>query len=407
MPSTVTAPAATTDTETLAVAEDGKGIRSTFFSLAGECVIVVRSPQRPPIANVLMIHGLGDHPGRHLRTARRLASRGYRTVLLELAGHGGHASDWAQAWPLYENYARAEASADVLRWLAREDAWDTRARQAFAARQYARLERTDITEHLSQIHTVLRRLHEVAEDDRRVPLFLAGHSMGGLLAHETAWRMDVRDRDALAGVVLIAPAFAPQGNPDSPLMQLAVNGIWALRRAPVSPVRSAFKRLLDLNVGVDTSWGDKWLSDLPEELELFGSDPLIPHRLPTRYASSIESLMARSSARGAVVPYDGFVVLPGRDGITSREAAEAFARRANTFGPTRVGVYGFDVVAHDVLRSSAGERAFEAIAGWLDSRARVSGGEEGLAESASRLPLSDAPHRRQRHPLPVRPFQLP
>jgi alpha-beta hydrolase superfamily lysophospholipase len=333
-------------------------------------VITVSPAVRPAVANVLMVHGLGDHPARHLPTARRLAGRGYRTILLELAGHGGHAGEWARTLPVYETYARASRSSDVLASLRQDGVLPAEERRRQVARQYARLEQTRAHDHLGQMAAVLAHLDDLS-GARDLPLFLVGHSMGGLLAHETAWRMDVRLRSALAGVVLIAPAFRPQGNPESPVMQAVVNGIWALRRAPVSATRTAFKSMLDLNFGVDTSWGDKWLSDLGEEVELFGMDPLIPHRLPTRYASSIESLMAESSRRGPLAPYDGLVIVPSRDGITSREAGANFARRANAAGGARVALLALDVVAHDLLRSSARERALSAMGDWLDGRLRA------------------------------------
>ena len=75
------------------------------------------------------------------------------------------------------------------------------------------------------------------------------------------------------------------------------------------------------------------------------------------YHPTIEGLMAESSRRGPLVPYDGLVIVPRRDGITSREAGAAFARRANAAGGTRVSLVSLDVVAHDVLRSSARERS--------------------------------------------------
>jgi len=152
-------------------------------------------------------------------------------------------------------------------------------------------------------------------------------------------------------------------------MQLAVTSLWRLRRLPISPTRTAAKALLGLNFPVDTTWGKPWLSDVPAEVELFATDPLVPHRLPTRYASSIESLMAANSRRAAITPYEGLMLLPSRDGITSREAAVAFAARANrAAGATRIASATFDVVAHDILRSSAHERAFQSVERWMDGR---------------------------------------
>lgn len=357
--------------------------RTEFTTIGRERVIILSPRNRSPIANVLLIHGLSDYPARHLRSARHLAGRGYRTVMVELAGHGGQADEWARTIPIYEAYARAERSSDMLRWLGSSAAFSSSERRDLIARQFRRLESTRADHHLTQVATVLRHLPRLTGDPRGLPLFLVGHSMGALLAHETMWRMDAGARADVAGVVLLAPALRPQGDPDRPLMQLAVNSVWALWRAPVSPTRMAFKALLDLNFRVDSTWGNKWLSDLHEEVELSASDPLMPHFLPTRYASSIESMMAQSARRGARVPYEALVVVPRQDGITSREAAITFARRANSAGRARVSLVCLDAVAHDVLRSSSRERALTAIVDWLDGRVRARSPETAERKLAS------------------------
>ena len=347
---------------------DYAGSRMTFGTAAGERVVTVSPLGRPASANLLLIHGLGDYPARHLRTARWLAGRGYRTVLLELAAHGGNSDEWARTMPLYETYAKTDCPGEVLHALRFGGILSARDRRALIARQYSQLERTVVDEHMTQINRVLRHMDRLTGPTGHLPLFLIGHSMGGLLAHETMWRMSPADRSAIAGVVMIAPALRPQGNPDSTLMQLAVNGVWGLRRAPLSPTRAAVKTLLDLNVEVDTTWGNKWLSDVPDELELSATEPLMPHSLPTRYASSIESLMVESASRGERAPYDGLVMVPRRDGITSREAAASFARRATQAGPGRVALVNLDVVAHDILRSSARVKALSVMHEWLEGR---------------------------------------
>ena len=344
------------------------GSRVMFSLFAGQRVVTVSSRRRP-IARVVQIHGLGDHAGRHVMHARRLAARGYAVTIVELAGHGGQPGDWAETLHVYDAYARNDRPSDLLALFRNERIFPAPVREALAARQYQRLANTSAAEHLAQVAAVVEHLDHLDPGAAGLPLILIGHSMGGLIAHETVWRMAPALRPTLAGVVMIAPAFGPQGNPASPAMQLAVSGLWRLRLLPVSPTRAAAKALLGLNFPVDTTWGKKWLSDVAPEVELFATDPLVPHRLPTRYASSIESLMAASSRRPAMTPYEAFMLLPSRDGITSREAAVEFASRANpAAGATRVASATFDVVAHDLLRSSARERAFRSIEQWMDAR---------------------------------------
>jgi|SRR5215204_3659911 len=354
------------------IIETGDGTRVSFTQRAGLRLVTVSSRVRPQVARVLAIHGLGDHAGRHIAHARRLAAAGFTTTMVELAGHGGQPGEWPETMAVYEAYARSDRPADLLSYFRDERAFPQAYREHLANRQYARLAGTSAIEHLAQVSAAIEQLDHIDAGTAGLPLFVLGHSMGALLAHETMFRIPARARARIAGLVLIAPAFAPQGNPASPAMQLAVNGLWSLRRFPVSPTRTAAKALLDLNFPVDTTWGKKWLTDVDIEVELFVTDPLVPRRLPTRYANSIESLMAAASRRGARVPYDAVVLLPARDGITSRGAAVDFVRRANhAAGTTRVSMATFDVVAHDLLRSSARDGALSAIEQWLDGRAHA------------------------------------
>jgi alpha-beta hydrolase superfamily lysophospholipase len=347
---------------------DNHGASVSFEEVLGERIVTVSPKTGSPRANLLFVHGLGDHPARHLATARWLAARGYRTFLFDLVAHGSQAHAWDRSRWVYEAYASSGATAELIGTF--REAHRTRAPEmrALATAQYARLARTHVDDHLAQVTKLIRYVQWV---DGRTPLFLGGHSMGALLAVEAAWRLrrTGRNRQSIAGVLMIAPALRPQGNADSALSQLVVDGVWTLRRAPVSLVRSVFKIALDLNLSVDTSWGSKWLSDLPEEVQLFTADPLVPHRLPTRYASSIESLMVSTRRRGERFPFEGLMVVPARDGITSREAGIRFAERANAgSAKPRVRLVRLGVTAHDVLRSSARSTARTAIGDWLDAR---------------------------------------
>ena len=135
--------------------------RTSFVEMAGERVLIVSPRNRMPIANVLLIHGLSDYPARHVRNARRLAERGYRTVMVELAGHGGQSEDWSRTMPLYQAYANADRTADVLRWLRSDMSFSADERRMIIDRQYTRLERTSVEDHLKQVGRVFLHLREL------------------------------------------------------------------------------------------------------------------------------------------------------------------------------------------------------------------------------------------------------
>jgi len=56
------------------IIETGDGTRVSFTQRAGLRLVTVSSRVRPQVARVLAIHGLGDHAGRHIAHARRLAA---------------------------------------------------------------------------------------------------------------------------------------------------------------------------------------------------------------------------------------------------------------------------------------------------------------------------------------------
>ena len=334
-----------------------------FDRCAGYRVAIVEPAGGSAAATLLMVHGLGDHMGRHLRTARDLARHGYRCVLSDLAAHGADPHDWNEVAWVHECYATLDdpqALADAFRadtrWQARRHVW--------AGAQQHRLRQTVFELHLTQVHALAANLRSLAGIAAGDPWFLFGHSMGGLLVTETTWRLAPAARQSLAGVVLVAPALEPQGNPDDPLMRAAMKGLWALRQSPMSAARTAAKAALALDFTVDTTWGDKWLSDVRAEVRLFQTDPLIPHAMSTRYASTIETQMDLTAARGPAFPADGLVIVPRVDGITSREAGVRFARRVTASGGA-MRLRELDIVAHDVLRSSARDQAQNEVRGFL------------------------------------------
>jgi alpha-beta hydrolase superfamily lysophospholipase len=111
------------------------------------------TPDRATRATLVLVHGLGEHCGRHAHVARRLAGAGLAVLAFDLRGHGrssGRRGD-----------TRMEPALDDLERLL-----------AVAAAQY-----------------------------RGVPSFLYGHSLGALIVLTAL----VRRRPALRGAVVSAP----------------------------------------------------------------------------------------------------------------------------------------------------------------------------------------------------------
>ena len=142
----------------------------------------LRAVPESPVAAFLFIHGLAEHARRHEPTLLALAARGIAAFAFDLRGHGN----------------------------------------AVGMRDYV----GDFTRLVSDAATMRR---EVARVVPNVPLFLAGFSMGGLVALRNA----ANDPGGLAGLILVAPGLDPAGAAPRLLKQL---GCFAGRFVPFLPV---------------------------------------------------------------------------------------------------------------------------------------------------------------------------
>jgi len=135
---------------------------ATFRAADGVLLHSLSWPVERPRAVVLLSHGLGEHAGRYAALARDLAPRGVEVHALDHRGHGrsggirGHTPRWEA---LVEDF------------------------DAFA-----------------------HRVMEIAPAD--VPLFLLGHSLGGLIA--IRW-LEAPPAVPLRGAILSAPLLGIAG----------------------------------------------------------------------------------------------------------------------------------------------------------------------------------------------------
>lgn len=165
-------------------------------------------PDVPPHALVVLVHGYGEHAGRYKLVIESLVARGYAVYTIDHRGHGE--SEGVRA-----HVERFEYFVDDLRQLVD---------QASAAH-------------------------------RDLPLFMIGHSMGGLIATRYA----LRYQQELHGLVLSGPALVVGDDVSAGLKR--VSGILA-RLAPTLALTPA------------TASPESVLSRDPIVQELFDNDPL-------------------------------------------------------------------------------------------------------------------------------------
>ena len=209
-------------------------------------------------ASVLVVHGFGEHSGRYEHVGRWLAQRGFAVHAYDHRGHGRSAG-----------------------------------RRCHVDR---------FGEYLDDLAAVLER---VRSDAPELPLFLIGHSMGGLVVAAFA-----RERSPSAsGIVLSGAALAlPEGKTRIRIARL---------------IRAVFPRLR-LAAGLDLAG----LSTDPRVLEAYLADPLVERKMTASHAVELLAAVERTGGGGADVALPLLVLHGGDDPICAPGGSERFAAAA-------------------------------------------------------------------------------
>ena len=213
-------------------------------------------PAGVPKAAVAMVHGFGEHARRYGELHRVLLDAGYAVGAADLRGFGrspgprGHVDGW-------DDY-RADAAAIV-------------------------------------------GLAGSLAPGR--PVFLFGHSMGGLIVLDFA----LHRPDGLAGVIASGPALVQAGR-RSPLRELA-----AVVLSRIVPRASA-------ELGLDP----QGISSQPEEVAAYLADPLVHGRASMRWAAEILRTMAATREAAAAFARPLLLLHGALDPINAPEGSRAF-----------------------------------------------------------------------------------
>lgn len=203
--------------------------REYTFAGAGDMQLFGQAwlPEQPPRAVVALVHGFGEHGGRYTYLAEALTGAGYVLSTFDHRGHGrspglrGHVDNADQF------LTDIKASLAVAKGLAPS-----------------------------------------------VPLFLFGHSMGGLLALDYA----IRSPEGIAGIIASAPLLA-QPNV-APWINFAASAL--------SRIRPAFS--LDTGVKPET------ISRDPAEVKRYRDDPYVHGRASARFGTELQAAQTWTQA---------------------------------------------------------------------------------------------------------------
>lgn len=262
-------------------------------------------PEGEPRAALAIVHGFAEHSGRYANVVGHLVPRGFAVYGYDLRGFGrspgrrGHVGSWSEH---------------------REDA------AAF--------------------------LRKVGGDEPGRPLFLMGHSMGGLIALDYV----LRRPEGLAGAIASGPGLEPVGVAKPYLVALArlLSRIWPR---------------FSLDVGLDASA----VSRDPEVVRAFLDDPLRNPRGTVRWGTEVLAAIAWIKAHAGEMKVPLLMVHGGDDRLVSPEGSRRFFAKV-THPDKELHVY--DGVYHEPHNDLGHEKVLADLGDWLERHLRRTGEPE-------------------------------
>jgi alpha-beta hydrolase superfamily lysophospholipase len=212
-------------------------------------------PQNPPRAAIILVHGLGEHSGRYENLARHCTYLDFAVHAIDHYGHGksdGHPG-YVERFSVYLDGVRA------------------------------------LHEHVRQVHG-------------ETPVFLLGHSMGGLIA--AAYLLE--QQDAFRACMLSGPALKSDAEPPA-LVMVIVRLLAAL--VPTVPL-----------LGLDPAG----VSRDPDVVRAYVADPLVHHgKLTARLIAEMSKAMRSTLAQSRAIRLPLLILHGDQDVLTSPVGSQA------------------------------------------------------------------------------------
>ena len=254
-----------------------------------------------PRAALLFVHGLAEHSGRYGHVMRHFAEVGFDCWAVDYRGHG---------------------KSPGLR---------------------VHVDRFD--EFLLDIAAAYRL---VRAEQASLPLYLVGHSQGGLLV----LRHVLTRPDGIAGIIVSSPFLGlhPNAAPSAPLHMVA-NVI-----STFSP-KLMFSKIAE----------PKFLSRDPQVAGAYVDDPLVSDTVSARWFTEVLQAQADTLARAPNLAVPALVMQSGDDRIADPAATRAWVAAA----PAKLVDYvEWDGFYHEMFNEPEKEQVFEKMEGWLAGQIR-------------------------------------
>jgi acylglycerol lipase len=269
-----------------------------FVSFDETPIFYRRVESSSPRAAAIILHGMGEHGGRYEAFAQYLSEMGIESYLPDLRGFG----------------------------------------QSGGRRCTVR--------RFSDFHGDLKALHAFVERSRKgIPVFIFGHSFGGLIASSyLAFGSPARTR----GLILSSPIFG-----------IAVP-VPAWKKAFGMAISFVAPDLTQSNeVKAETLTHDKRI------LEIYRQDPLLDHRISARLYRELVFMMGRKTAIASRIACPALIVQAGDDQVVSKDATLQFYDHLKT-EDREIEVY--PDFYHEVLNETGREEVYTRIGRWILKR---------------------------------------
>jgi alpha-beta hydrolase superfamily lysophospholipase len=269
----------------------------SFNSVKGNIHTRQWLPDQPPKAIILLVHGMAEHCGRYQHMGKFLTLKGYALCGLDLPGHGNSAG----------------------------------------LRGYI-----DSFEDFSVV--VLQYQAMLAEKHPNVPIFLLGHSMGGLISSNL-----LLDHQAkFKGCILSAAAIrSPEQPPAFQMMILKLLSIIAPKLGVIQ---------LDAD-GVNSD---------PKQVEKYLNDPLnYIGKISARLVVGMFNTMLKVVARAAEINLPILLLHGAEDPMTSVDGSQILVDKCGSQDKELIIYPG---LRHEVFNESISLKIFSQVSEWLDQR---------------------------------------
>lgn len=254
-------------------------------------------------AVLLVSHGLGEHAGRYAALAKDLVEHGITVYAIDHRGHGhsggvrGHVNRFGELVRDFEAF----------------------------------------------------RAHVAKEHPAGTPLFLLGHSLGGLIAiHHLLEHPDAGYHGAVLSAPLVGIAV------QAPRWKVALSGFFS-RVLPWLPFHNA----------IDTAM----LSTAPGYDEAYRADRLLHNLITPRLYTEMLAAIDAAFARPDRIRVPLLVLAPTADRVVLPEAVARFASAC----PGEVEVRRYEGFQHESLNEKDRHRVVADVAAWLKARSEAKG----------------------------------